>query len=117
MSDGTASIRDREAVQKWELVNPEGVIQVDPRKVNAHPAALAGRTIVLRANGKHNSDRFLQRVAELLAENVQKLKIVKLWETAAPETFTISQNPDISNRFAEKIASFKPDLVIASQGD
>ena len=114
---GTTLSRAKKAAQEWELLNPEGVIKVEPMKVSDRPAALAGKTVVLRANGKHNSDKFLQRVAELLAKEVKDIKIIKTWETAAPETFTTSQNPDISSRFAEKIASLKPDLVIASQCD
>jgi hypothetical protein len=109
--------RGKGPVQEWELLNPEGVIEIEPRKVNPHPPTLSGKTIVLRANGKHNSDKYLQRIAELLATQVKDIRIIKTWETAAPETFTTSQNPDISSRFAEKIASLQPNLVIASQCD
>jgi negative regulator of sigma E activity len=85
-------------------------------KVNAHPTTLVGKTVVLRANGKHNADNFLTRVTELLEKEVKEIKIIKAWEVA-PETNTISQNPDLSKKFAETIASYKPDLVIASQCD
>jgi len=105
-----------EAVQEWELLNPEGVIKVEPMKVNAHPTTLVDKTVVLRANGKHNSDNFLERVAQLLAKEAKDIKVIKTWE-AAPETYRSSQNPDSSKKFAEKVASFKPDLVIASQCD
>jgi ABC-type Fe3+-hydroxamate transport system substrate-binding protein len=105
-----------EAVQEWELLSPEGVIKVEPMKVNAHPTTLVGKTVVLRANGKHNSDNFLERVAQLLAKEAKDIKVIKTWE-AAPETYRSSQNPDSSKKFAEKVASFKPDLVIASQCD
>jgi hypothetical protein len=103
-------------VQEWELLNPEGVIKVEPMKVNAHPTTLVDKTVVLRANGKHNSDNFLERVAQLLAKEAKDIKVIKTWE-AAPETYRSSQNPDSSKKFAEKVASFKPDLVIASQCD
>jgi len=105
-----------EAVQQWDLINPEGVIKLEPMKINAHPSTLEGKTVVLRGNSKHNSDNFLNRIAELLQKEVKDIKIIKAWEVA-PETYAISQNPDVAKQFAEKIASFKPDLVIASQCD
>ncbi len=104
------------AGQEWELLNPEGVIRIQPMKVNAHPNTLSAKTIVLRANGKQNSNNFLERVAELLEKEAKDIRVIKTWE-AAPETYRSSQNPDTSKEFAQKIASFKPDLVIASQGD
>ena len=99
-----------------EILNPEGTVGIEPMKVNPHPPTLAGRTVVLRANGKHNSDHFLDRVAELLAKEWKDIKVIKTWE-AAPETFRSSQNPELSKNFAAKVASFKPDLVMASQCD
>ena len=105
-----------EAVQRWDLINPEGVIKLEPMKINAHPSTLEGKTVVLRGNSKHNSDNFLNRIAELLQKEVKGIKIIKAWEVA-PETYAISQNPDVAKQFAEKIASLKPDLVIASQCD
>jgi len=106
----------KEAVQQWDLINPEGVIKIEPMKLNPHPTTLVGKTVVLRANGKHNADNFLNRIAELLPKEVKDVKIIKAWEVA-PETNQVSQNPDVSKQFAEKIASLKPDLVIASQAD
>jgi hypothetical protein len=106
----------KEAPQKWDLVNPEGVIQVKPMKVNPHPATLEGKTVVLRWNGKHNGDNFLNRIAELLAQQVKDVKIIKAWE-AFPETPRSSSGAEASKDFAKKIASLKPDLVIASQAD
>jgi len=105
-----------EAIQQWDLINPEGTIKLEPMKTNAHPSTLEGKTVVLRTNGKHNADNFLDRVAELLERDVKDIKIIKTWKVA-PETNTISQNPDLSNKFAETVASYKPDLVIASQCD
>ena len=106
----------KEMILQWDLINPEGVIKLEPMKVNPHPATLVGKTVVLRTNGKHNADIFLNRLAELLQKEVKDIKFIKAWEVA-PETNTFSQNPDLSEKFAEKIASFKPDLVIASQAD
>lgn len=104
------------AGHEWELLSPEGVIKIEPMKVNAHPNTLSAKTIVLRANGKQNSNNFLERVAELLEKEAKDIRVIKTWE-AAPETYRSSQNPDLSKEFAEKVASFKPDLVIASQCD
>ena len=106
----------KKAAQEWELVNPEGVEKIAPMSVNPHPRTLVGKTVVLRTNGKHNSDHFLDRVAERLETEVKEIRIIRLWKVA-PETNTSSQNPEESKRFTEKIASFKPDLVISAQGD
>lgn len=106
----------KEAVQQWELISPEGVVKIEPMKVNAHPTSLEGKTILLRWNGKHNGDNFLSRVGELLKEQVKGVKIVKSWEVA-PWTATIAGNPDKSKQIVDTLAKEKPDLVIASQCD
>ena len=106
----------KEAIQDWEIINPEGTIKLEPMEINPHPSSLEGKTVVLRANGKHNSDNFQARIAELLQKEVKGIKIIKSWE-AVPETFRSSQNPDLSKEFAKKIAALKPDLVIGSQCD
>jgi hypothetical protein len=106
----------KEVIQEWEMVNPEGVVKIEPMEINPHPSSLEGKTVVLRANGKHNSDNFQTRIAELLQKEVKGIKIIKSWE-AVPESFRSSQNPDLSKEFAKKIAALKPDLVIGSQCD
>ena len=106
----------KEMIQQWELINPEGTIKVEPMQVNAHPSTLEGKTVLLRSNGKHNADNYLARVSELLLKEVKDIKIIKSWEVA-PETNTISQNPDKSKQFAKTFAGLKPDLVIGSQCD
>ncbi len=106
----------KEAVQDWEIINPEGTIKIEPMEINPHPASLEGKTILLRSNGKHNADNFLARVAELLQKEVKGVKVIKSWEVA-PETNTISQNPDKSKQFAQTLKAYKPDIVIASQCD
>ena len=106
----------KEEIKEWELVNPEGTVKIDPIKINVHPSTLQGKTAMLRWNAKHNGDQFLNRVAELLSEQVKDIKIVKAWEVI-PETNIISQSPERSKEFAKKIAAFKPDLVIGSQAD
>src|SRR5512137_690464 len=70
----------KETSQEWELVNPEGVIKVEPMKVNPHPSTLEGQTVVLRWNGKHNGNNFLNRIAELLTQKVPAAKVIKLYE-------------------------------------
>lgn len=110
-----------EVVQEWELVNPEGKVALSPIakikiKINPRPATLEGKTVMLFANSKSNSDKFLERVGELLTKQVKNIKILKNWEVAR-ETFMLSQHPDVSKKNAAKLASFKPDLVIGSQAD
>jgi hypothetical protein len=84
--------------------------------MNAHPASLEGKTVVLRWNGKPNGDKLLSQIAELLTQQVKDIKIIKLWETA-PETAVSSESAEVSAQFADKIAALNPDLVIASQCD
>ncbi len=108
MAQGTA--------QEWTLVNPEGVIKVEPMKVNAHPATLEGKTVLLRWNGKHNGNNFLDRVGELLVRDVKNVKIIKSWQVA-PDTAIIAGNPDRSQAIVQKLSAPKPDLVIGSQCD
>jgi hypothetical protein len=106
----------KEAIQDWEIINPEGTIKLEPMEINPHPSSLEGKTVLLRANGKHNADNFLTRIAELLQKEVKGVKIIKSWEVA-PETNTISQNPDKSKQFAQTFKVLKPDIVIGSQCD
>ncbi len=60
----------KEIRQKWELLNPEGVVKIDPMKITPHPSTLEGKTVMLRWNGKHNGDKFLERVGELLRNSM-----------------------------------------------
>ncbi len=99
-----------------ELINPEGVVNIEPMKVNPHPASLEGKTVVLQWNGKQNGDNFMNQIAPHLKENVKDIKIIKAWQEA-PEVKMISQNPEKSKQLAQRIAAFKPDLVIAGQAD
>ena len=66
-----------EGGQRWEVLNPEGVIKIEPMEINPHPSTLEGKTVLLRWNGKHNGDKFLDRVAELLAQKVKDINIIK----------------------------------------
>ena len=103
-------------IQEWKLVNPEGVVQVEPMELKPHPSTLEGKTVVLFSNSKHNADVFLNRIGELLEKEVKGIKIIKNWE-AAPQTAIISSDPKKSEASAKRLAEFKPDLVIASQAD
>ena len=55
-----------EQSQRWEILNPEGVVKIEPMEINPHPSTLAGKIVLLRWNGKHHGDKFLDRLAELL---------------------------------------------------
>jgi hypothetical protein len=103
----------KEAAQEWEIINPEGVVtQVAPIVLAPHPSSLEGKTVALRANGKHNSDVFLERIGELLKEKVKDVRIIKLWE-AVPESFTYPIKADT----VKKVAALKPVIVMGSQAD
>jgi len=91
-------------------------VSLGPVQLNPHPASLEGKTVLLRWNGKPNGDKLLTRVAELLTEQVKGVKIVKMWEVD-PDTAIISSTSEVSEEITEKIATQKPDLVIASQCD
>ena len=106
----------KEAVQQWELVNPEGVIAITPMELAPRISSLEGKTILLRWNGKHNGNNFLDRVAELLDQQVRPGKVIKFYETD-PSTNVISGTYAASAEIAKKIAALKPDIVIASQCD
>jgi len=106
----------QEEAKELKLINPEGVVNIEPMKVNPHPASLEGKTVVLQWNGKQNGDNFMNQIAALLNENVKDIKIIKAWQDA-PEVKIISQNPEKSRQLAQRIAAFKPDLVIAGQAD
>ncbi len=107
----------KEVNQSWEILNPEGVIKIDPMEINPHPSALEGKTVLLRWNGKHNGDKFLDRLAELLTEKVKNVKIIKSWEVAPETVDPISGSQERSVELMKKLAAFKPDLVIGSQAD
>jgi ABC-type Fe3+-hydroxamate transport system substrate-binding protein len=107
-----------EAKLQWELINPEGVVMVEPLKLAPRIATLEGKTVVLYWNGKSNGDNFLNEVAKLLVKNVKGVKVIKAYEVA-PETADMDRRgtPSISAQQAKTIAAFKPDIVISSQGD
>lgn len=90
--------------------------KVGPVKMISHPSTLEGKTVLLYWNGKPNGDHFLNRVGELLATQVQGIKIIKMWE-ADKSTAAISDSLDKSEEFTGKIIRLKPDIVISAQAD
>ncbi len=117
MLAGPIDILADEKIQDWELINPEGVVKIEIMKLNPHPSRLEGKTVMLRSNGKHNGDKFLIRVGELLRDKVKDIRIIYSWEVAPETVDPITGSHERSKKFAQKLASFKPDLVIASQAD
>ena len=104
------------ATQEWELLNPEGVVIVEPLVPNPHPDTLEGKTVVLKWSNKPNGDIFLNRIAELLIENIQDVQVIKSWEVDQ-STRGWSASKKKSAAMAEAIAAMEPDLVIGAQGD
>ena len=70
----------KEQVQAWEVINPSGTISIQPIKPAPRLASLEGKTIVLRWNGKHNGNNYLDRIAELFAEKLPSTKLMKLYD-------------------------------------
>ena len=101
----------------WEVINPEGVVRIEPMKINPHPDTLQGKTVLLRWNGKHNGDRFLKRIGELLAENVKGIRMIRSWEVAPETADPITGSQERSERFAKVLTGLKPDIVIGAQAD
>ena len=90
--------------------------KVGPVKMNPHPISLEGKTVLLRWNGKFNGDKFLNRVGELLTQQVKNVRVIKMWEVDS-STAVISKNAEVSSQVTEKISKLKPDIVIAAQAD
>ena len=103
-------------VQEWELVTPNGVVQ----KATIIPApritSLAGKTVVVRWNGKHNGDIYAKRVAELLKQKEPTVNVIISHEVD-PGTAKITSTVAESTRVSKVILGMKPDLVIANQAD
>lgn len=106
----------KEIPQAWELIKPDGVIEVKDIAPAPRLSTLEGKTIVLRWNGKHNGDNFLDRIAELLKEKVPGASIIKLYEIDK-STNVISGSIGTSAMIAQKIKALKADIVIGSTCD
>jgi hypothetical protein len=107
----------REPAYHWELINPEGIVTVKAMSLNRHPRQLEGKKILLRWNGKHNGDLFLNRIAELMVGHIKGADIVKAWEISPDTAVAISGSQERSTSLARSCASFKPDIVIGAYGD
>jgi ABC-type Fe3+-hydroxamate transport system substrate-binding protein len=103
-------------VQEWELVTPNGVVQ----KATINPAprinSLAGKTVVVRWNGKHNGDVYAKRVAKLLKQKEPTVNVIVAHEVN-PSTAKITSTVAEAIRVSKVILEMKPDLVIANQAD
>jgi hypothetical protein len=106
----------KEQAQEWEVINPAGVVEIQQVQLAPRITTLEGKTIVLRWNGKHNGDNFLNRIAELLKEKVPSAKVIKLYEVDK-STNKISGNLAESARIAQVIKGMGADIVIAAQTD
>jgi hypothetical protein len=111
-----AALSARETAQEWELVNPEGIVAVKPIEIATRIPSLEGKTVGLKWNTKPNGNLFLDRVAELLTQKVPGVKIIKFYNVE-PSTVPQSGNVAESQRKAQIIAKYKPDIVIGSQCD
>ncbi len=110
----------KDPVQNWEIVDPQGMVKVEPMALAPRISALEGKTVLLRWNAKPNGDNFANRVAELLARDVKGVKIIKMWEidpSTAVNPGRMATPDTISKQVAGKIAKLKPDVVIGLQGD
>lgn len=106
----------KEQIQEWEVLNPSGTIAIKPIKLAPQITSLEGKTVVLRWNGKHNGNNYLDRIAELLAEKVPSAKVLKVYEIDK-STVKISGSNAESARIAKVIKDLKADIVIGSQAD
>jgi hypothetical protein len=79
-------------------------------------ASLEGKTVVLRWNGKHNGNNYLDRIAELFAEKLPGAKVIKVYYVDK-STIKISGSNQESARIAKVIKDLEAELVIASQAD
>ena len=114
------AVGGQEVPQEWELMNPEGVVEIQPIKLATRLTTLEGKTVALRWNGKQNGNHFLDRLAELLTERVNGVKIIKIYELEPWTNVTAGppyMSPEDAKKIAAKIGSYKPELVIAAQAD
>ena len=106
----------KEEPRVWEILDPSGAIEQKTATPASRLGSLEGKTVLLRWNFKHNGNLYLDRIAELLAQRVPGIKLVKIYEV---DRSTINQSGSLedSARLARVIASRKPDLVIGAHGD
>lgn len=111
-----------------ELSRPDGIVHIDPIDVLPHPKSLDGKTIALKWSSKPNGDIMLNRVAELIAKEYPKTKVIKTWENQnSGTTGTLGATKSLlvgwstgkarSVQMAKAMKDLNPDLVIGGQGD
>jgi len=111
-----ATVLAKEVIQEWEVINPAGVLAIKPVKPAPRITSLEGKTVILRWNGKHNGNNYLERIAELFAEKRPGVKVIKVYEVDK-STIKISGSNAESARIAKVIKDLQADIVIASQAD
>jgi hypothetical protein len=106
----------KEMKQEWEFINPAGTIEIKIASLAPRLTTLEGKTVLLRWNFKHNGNHYLDRIAELLSENVPTAKVIKIYEI---DRSTINQSGSLEDsiRLAREIADLNPDLVISAHAD
>ena len=112
----SASAPNAEQPLEWNLVNPSGAIKIAQIQPAKRISTLDGKTVALRWNGKNNGDVVLDHLYDLMSQKFPKTKFIKMYQKD-PSTVGISGSASESERIAKSVASVKPDLVIASQGD
>lgn len=102
---------------EWTLINPQGVVGVEPVELAPCIETLERKTVLLRWNGKPNGEIFLNRIAELLSEKVPTAKVIKLYEED-PLTAQSGRRVEIAAAEMSRLATeYHPDIVIAAQAD
>ncbi len=112
----SASAPNAEQPLEWNLVNPSGAIKIAQIQPAKRISTLDGKTVALRWNGKNNGDVVLDHLCDLMSKKFPSTRFVKIYQKD-PSTVGISGSAPESERIASSVASMKPDLVIASQGD
>ncbi len=116
-AEPTAEAPQPPQAQEWKIVNPEGVVAVDPIEIAPRLASLEDKTVLLRWNGKPNGDVVLNRIAELLASEVPSAKVIKLYEEDPLSGDYSKTQAAAAAEMKAVVEKYKPDLVIASQAD
>lgn len=102
--------------QEYELINPASVVKIEPMVIHPHPSTLEGKTVLLHANSKQNADKIMDKLEELLKQNVKNINVINLYKVR-PETWVVSENEATSKKIGDIIASYHPDLVITGTAD
>lgn len=103
-------------ITEWELVVPEGAIEVKHFDLAPRVKAIDGLRIGLYWNGKPNGDAILSKIGELLTKQFKDVKITRFWEIYTHDATGSAQRYSYSPETFKKMAA-SVDLVIASQAD